>query len=88
MTNKQKTYHRDGSLNWGLNQKLDFFILFCETAAEWSAVLFNSQGQEAQLQTKEKKKLIMSNLLYLMTKDNYFFIPFTKAEYIPSDVAT
>lgn len=32
MTNKRETYHFDGSLNCGLNQKPDFF--FCGTAAE------------------------------------------------------
>lgn len=30
----------------------------------------------------------MSSLLWLMIKDNYFFIPLAKAEYVPSDVAT
>lgn len=38
--------------------------------------------------TSNKKNLIMSSLLWLMIKDNYFFIPLAKAEYVPSDVAT
>lgn len=55
---------------------------------EWLADIFNPQRQEAQIIFKQKKNLIMSSLLWLMIKDNYFFIPLTMAEYVPSDVAT
>lgn len=51
--------------------------------------VFNPQGQETQIVFKQnKKKLIMSCLVWLMIKDNYFFIPPAKAECVPSDVAT
>lgn len=50
---------------------------------EWSADRFHPQGRETQISLKEKK-LIMSGLLWLMIKDNYIFIPFTKAKYVPS----
>lgn len=56
--------------------------------AKWLADIFNPWRQEAQIIFKQKKKLIMSSLLWLMIKDNYFFIPLAKAEYVLSHVAT
>lgn len=56
-----------------------------EGSVKWLVDIFNPPRPETQIVLK---KLIMSCLVWLMIKDNYFFISLAKAECFPSDVAT